>query len=219
MNITKHLDFFDPINVKEEIHVIGIGATGSNIAVQLARIGASKIHLWDFDTVDEHNITNQTYTTEDIGLLKIDALKKYLLKINPNIELMTHKKYTIQPLKGYIFMCIDSIEQRYKIYNNLKFNRMIKTIIETRIGLDSGQVLITNWSNITQIDNHISMSNFSDKDHDVPISACGTTLSISPSILICTAYAISAFINIIKEIETPKQVHFNAFNYTTVKFK
>ena len=62
MNLNKHIEFFDPSKLKEkniDINIIGVGAVGSYIALQLAKLGVEKIIIWDFDVVDEHNITNQ----------------------------------------------------------------------------------------------------------------------------------------------------------------
>lgn len=62
MNLSKSLEFFDPLNINESIHIIGIGAMGSRIAELLVRLGIPKIHIWDMDTVEDKNITNQLYT-------------------------------------------------------------------------------------------------------------------------------------------------------------
>ena len=62
MNLSKSLEYFDPINDFEgAIHVIGIGAMGSRIVELLVRLGVPRIHIWDFDTVEDKNITNQLY--------------------------------------------------------------------------------------------------------------------------------------------------------------
>ena len=62
MNLSKSLEYFDPINDLEgAIHIIGIGAMGSRVAELLVRLGIQRIHIWDFDTVEDKNITNQLY--------------------------------------------------------------------------------------------------------------------------------------------------------------
>ena len=142
IDINKHLEFFNPTTVTDDIHIIGVGAVGSYIALQIAKLGTSRLHIWDFDTVEEHNITNQVYTFKDIGRLKTEALKDHLQASNPEMEVITHGKYERQPLTGYIFMEVDSVELRHRIAEQNQFNRLIKYVIDGRIGLSSGQVFV-----------------------------------------------------------------------------
>jgi molybdopterin/thiamine biosynthesis adenylyltransferase len=60
----------------------GIGATGSQAAVTLARIGIGKIIIVDSDVLEEHNIGNQVYLKTHIGMSKVDALKEIISEIN-----------------------------------------------------------------------------------------------------------------------------------------
>ena len=47
--------------------VIGVGAIGRPLAVQLAAIGTPRLQLVDFDIVDLSNVTTQGYLAADIG--------------------------------------------------------------------------------------------------------------------------------------------------------
>lgn len=219
MDLNKHLSFFNPIELKkEEIHIIGCGAIGSNVALQLAKLGIEKLYLWDFDTVDEHNITNQVYDYDDIKMLKIDALEKHLLKQNPEIKVIKNKKYTNQPLRGVIIVCVDSINIRNKIANFNLFNLSIKMLIDGRIGLETGQVYCVDWSKQDNIENYIKTTEFDDKDVSVPVSACGTTLSVSPSVMVTASYIVSYLINYAKKVSNPSMILLDAFNFKTVSY-
>ena len=55
------------------VTVIGVGAIGRQVALQLAAIGVRSIQLIDFDSVDETNITTQGYLASDVGTLKVEA--------------------------------------------------------------------------------------------------------------------------------------------------
>ena len=82
MNLSKSLEYFDPLNqIDGSIHVIGIGAMGSRVTELLVRLGINKIHIWDMDTVEDKNITNQLYFHHQIGMNKTDALEEILLDI------------------------------------------------------------------------------------------------------------------------------------------
>jgi tRNA A37 threonylcarbamoyladenosine dehydratase len=47
--------------------VIGVGAIGRQVALQLAAIGVPRLQLVDFDQVDLTNVTTQGYWATDIG--------------------------------------------------------------------------------------------------------------------------------------------------------
>lgn len=214
LNIVKHVEFFNPFKLRnKEIHIIGVGAVGSFIALTLAKLGIPKITIWDFDTVDEHNITNQVYTTKDIGKPKVEALKQHLLDNNPNMEVITKGKYTNQNLKGILFLSVDSIKLRYDILSNVQYNPFIELVIDGRIGLEKGQVIATDWKLSDLIKNHIELSNFKDNESDAPVSACGTTLSVMPSVQCTAQFAVAQLINFVNNKKINQLTQFDAFDF------
>src|SRR5215813_5940026 len=90
VDITRHVEVFsrDAFGNKR-IDVIGAGATGSRIVLSLAKLGLENIHVWDFDTVEGHNIANQAYGMGDIGKLKVDALHD-LVKAQTGLSIHKH---------------------------------------------------------------------------------------------------------------------------------
>jgi len=56
----------------------GAGAIGSQVSMMLARIGIGKLIVIDHDVLEEHNTANQLYTSEQIGMRKVDALREIL---------------------------------------------------------------------------------------------------------------------------------------------
>ena len=67
------------------ITVIGVGAIGRQVALQLAAIGVRRLQLVDFDRVDLTNVTTQGYWQADIGELKVEATAAAIAKIDPTI--------------------------------------------------------------------------------------------------------------------------------------
>ena len=67
MDLVRQLEFFDPAKITEEIHIIGVGAIGSHIVEMLVRMGIEDINIYDFDTVDEHNIPNQMFYSTNLN--------------------------------------------------------------------------------------------------------------------------------------------------------
>lgn len=204
MNLIKSQDFFDPTNDLKDtpIHVIGLGAIGSFVAENLARIGCPELHLYDFDTVEDTNIANQLYTTEDVGSLKTIALTKHLTAINPDIKCNTYERWdeTNNNLHGYVFICVDSIAIRKAIVNTNLYNTNIIAFFDFRMNLTDAQHYAALWDNSQHREFLPKTMAFTDEEAkaNTPISPCGTTLSIAPTVRTIVAAGIANFINIVK---------------------
>ena len=72
---------------RARVTLAGLGSVGSMLAAHLCRCGVENFTLIDADTAQAENLSRSTYTMEDIGKAKTDALASHLLKINPAINL------------------------------------------------------------------------------------------------------------------------------------
>ena len=79
----------DQLKIKDFRVLLAGAGIGSNIAETLLRIGFETITLVDGDVVEESNLNRQNYTEEDLGIPKVDALKKRLLSINSKAQIST----------------------------------------------------------------------------------------------------------------------------------
>lgn len=221
MNLNKHQEFFDPTTLRDEIHIIGCGAVGSTIAEQLARLGVQQIHLYDFDKVSEHNITNQMFWYKHIGKQKIEALTEILQNINPEIKITAHEKGWKEgmPISGYVFLAVDSIETRKTFVNDNLFNYNIKAVFDTRIRLTDAQHFAARW-NPNQIGFLKATMNFTEEEAraSTPVSACGTTLSVTPTVRHICATAVANFINVTLSKPLTKTVLVDTFAMTIDAF-
>jgi hypothetical protein len=85
---------------KTTIFAIGTGASGKFLE-ELARLGIKRFFLFDPDIVERHNLVAQNFRADDIGRLKVDALKERLEQIEferdnptiPRLEVMTGKDF------------------------------------------------------------------------------------------------------------------------------
>jgi sulfur carrier protein ThiS adenylyltransferase len=98
--------------------VIGVGAIGRNVALQLAAIGVPRIQLVDFDAVDDSNRTTQGYALADVGMSKVLATLTAIRQIDPTIQVETvEDRYRPRLETGdALFCCVDSIEARTAIW-------------------------------------------------------------------------------------------------------
>lgn len=101
-----------------DITVIGVGAIGRQLALQLAALGAPRLTLIDFDTVDATNITTQGYRHQDIGRLKVEALRDALLEIEPTLAITTiaDRFRPGQAVGEAVFCAVDNIAARTAIW-------------------------------------------------------------------------------------------------------
>lgn len=222
MNLNKHQEFFDPTQVNEEIHIIGCGAIGSTVAEMLTRLGFERLHLYDFDVVTAHNITNQMFRTKDIGKLKTESLAEILKDINPDIQLELHNEgcteYT--RLAGIVFLAVDSIELRKEIVSLHRYNQAIKFMIDCRMELTSAQSYAAAWDDEQAIKQFLGTMDFTSEEakEATPVSACGTTLSVTPTVRAIVCSAVSNLINYLKGNNYKTLLITDPFNSVIISF-
>lgn len=184
MDTTKHSEWFNPQEHKGPVHIIGAGAIGSNTASQLVRLGFTNIRLYDFDEIEPHNITNQTYKEKDIGKKKTEALRDHLLEINPEADIKTYEEGWTEGmnLNNIVILCLDSINTRRQIMEDNEYNLSINFVVDMRIGLQQAQMYAANPKDYQELKRFMSNLQFDDDEVSVPLSACGTQLTVLPTI-------------------------------------
>jgi hypothetical protein len=107
--------------IETKISVIGVGAIGRQVALQLAALGARKLQLVDFDVVDESNVTTQGYMRHEVGMSKVDALQRTIRELDPNIDVepIQDRLRPQQSVGDAVFCCVDSIGARAAIWRSV----------------------------------------------------------------------------------------------------
>jgi len=77
---------------KSVVGIAGLGGLGSVVAIALARVGVGKLILVDFDVVEPSNLNRQQYFIHQIGMPKVEALKKNIADINPYVKTETYQE-------------------------------------------------------------------------------------------------------------------------------
>jgi sulfur carrier protein ThiS adenylyltransferase len=72
------------------VGIAGLGGLGSATAIALARLGVGKLILVDFDVVEPSNLNRQQYFVSQIGIPKVEALRKNIAIINPYVKVQTY---------------------------------------------------------------------------------------------------------------------------------
>jgi hypothetical protein len=112
--------------------VIGVGAIGRQVALQLAATGMPELTLVDHDLVDVVNLAPQGYMPQDLGHAKVEATTQWCRLLNP--ELQVHacaerfRRSSTRTLGCFdqtdrqlvVFCCVDSIETRRLIWEAVR---------------------------------------------------------------------------------------------------
>jgi len=200
VSFLRHSAFFGPEDANQYVlNIIGVGATGSWIAMLAARMGWHKFRVWDLDIVESHNLPNQIYTHDDIGKKKVIALKEQLLRFNPEIEIETHdyffesEKHT-DLLDGPVIITVDSLSARKDIGNSIKGNFLVGHAFETRMGFSHAEINYLDCCNEIKVEKWQSLLK---NDSEITESACNeriiTTLTcqVASTVvhLLCALYS------------------------------
>ncbi len=143
----RQLRMFDPSEFQNtEITIAGAGNIGSHTALALARLGLKKFHIFDFDSIEAHNLSSQSYRVSDTGRPKVHALREQMLEVNPEAEVSIYEEaFTGKEQKGRILIsAVDSMEIRRSIAANLPKETYV---VDGRMG--GGQMEV--WSQSAEV--------------------------------------------------------------------
>ena len=113
-----------------KVFIVGSGALGSMIAMQLAGAGIGEIAVIDYDTIEISNLQRQFFfTTEEAGLSKAEVLGKRLSGLNPEVKVhvfngLLNKVKALEIFGNYDFI-IDATDnpESKKITGEISFEK------------------------------------------------------------------------------------------------
>jgi hypothetical protein len=194
MDYTRQLEVFKPWEFTTPVHIIGAGATGSWVALFLAKLGIENITVYDFDVVEKHNLPNQLFSPRDIGELKVTALRRLIKQMTGiSIKAKPVKVDGTCRLSGIVFMLTDTMASRKEIFEQaIKMKPSVKLLIETRMGLRGGRVYSVIPQNVEQT-NEYEKTLYS--DDEASVSACGASQSIVATATLTASHAVWQLLN------------------------
>jgi len=109
--------------------VVGVGAIGRQVALQLAAVGAASLELFDHDTVGVENLASQAYWPQDLTRPKVDATADICRLIYPQVRLIAHPTRFRRSFGRSlgdagkdvaVFCCVDSITTRGLVWESVR---------------------------------------------------------------------------------------------------
>jgi hypothetical protein len=102
--------------------VVGIGAIGRQVALQLSAMGIPWLQMIDFDMVEWSNLASQGYLEGDMGKLKVNATLDLCWRINARAEIHAVPDRFRRSMKigDVVFCTVDKIDARKLIWESVK---------------------------------------------------------------------------------------------------
>ena len=135
---SRSLSFYNPgVMSNPPVHIVGCGGIGSWTALAIAKMGLSRLRLWDDDVVEEENIGCQAYGRDSILKEKVTALAELIIQQTTgevDIRAMNQRVTKETELNGIVIAAVDSMASRQVIFENCKNRSEVSLIIDGRLG-------------------------------------------------------------------------------------
>ena len=109
--------------------VVGVGAIGRQVALQLTAMGAPWLQLVDFDMVEESNLASQGYLECDLGIQKVASTSVLCRRISSRVDLymVADRFRRTMEVGNVLFSCVDKIDIRKdaKLVGDIKTGRIM----------------------------------------------------------------------------------------------
>ena len=120
---SRQRDIVPPERIAEcKATVVGVGAIGRQVALQLTAMGIPWLQLIDYDVVEKSNLASQGYLEEDLDKLKVNTTVQLCQRINSSLEIhVVPERFRRSMETGdIIFCCVDSIDVRRIVWDSVK---------------------------------------------------------------------------------------------------
>jgi len=124
--------------------VVGVGAVGRQVALQLSSMGIERLLLVDPDKVEDVNLCTQGFRERDIGEDKTTATYKACKQLNSEIEIMSlpdiYSKDLIEAFKPDVLCaCVDNMATRKQLFNDA--NEIDLLFVDSRMSAKIARVM------------------------------------------------------------------------------
>lgn len=203
LSTLRHQEIFNPRDHDTGLTIIGAGAVGSRVFATLVELGLTRIKVFDPDSVEEHNLSNQAFSWNDVGDYKVNGLHRWAeRKIGyagfTSMNSLTRWPTAVTPenlheLDGTVFLLVDSLETRRQLVEALPSPCFdIPRVIDTRMAATHGVIYTFNPSDEEQRAQYLATLG---ADEDAEVSACGSPFSVAPTAALIANLAVWQFIN------------------------
>lgn len=142
----------------QTVLVVGCGGVGAWCGYFLGLAGVKRLHLFDSDTISEHNLNRLPFTPADIGTGKSVALAGLIREARPDIEVVRaygnfdpERHGELAYSADAVVTSTDSLKSRRMVYDAVKGRRESRFMRYYELGADGHGASISGapaeWSN------------------------------------------------------------------------
>ena len=144
---------------KEAVLVGGAGGIGSWVTFFLTKIGFNA-YLYDFDTVETHNLGGQLFKQDAVGKSKVEAVREVVEEYcGVQISAFQEKITETSPGHMYCISAFDNMEARKTMFNTWKKFALLypetAIFIDGRLELESFQIFCVTPDRIADYEKHL----------------------------------------------------------------
>ena len=121
--------------VLDKATIIGAGGIGSSLVRCAAIMGFRQLTIWDYDTLEEHNLSTTTFSEEFLSKPKAETAATIASRYGCENAIGRNQPWsTGQSLDNIVFMCPDNMEVRMGVYRSWSQLPDRKLLIDMRMG-------------------------------------------------------------------------------------
>jgi molybdopterin/thiamine biosynthesis adenylyltransferase len=223
-SLIRHMHIFNPVEHENPVLLVGCGAVGSHIAMQLLAMGCETLTVVDFDRVESHNLANQIFNHDDVGAYKVDALIGHAARklgdapilcplVGKLPELLVNCPTASQARQArktpVLILAVDSMAARREIAEAVVATAIRRNqnwhIIETRMASTHGNVYSFPYSNAF-LDKYESWKRTLISDDEGEVSPCGTPMVVIPTVQVISSLAVWEYIKLCVDPDAMSEV-------------
>ena len=206
----KQTNLIEVENVDVPIHVIGCGALGSWLVFFLLKMGFKNITVYDFDSIEEHNLPNQCFMESQIGQPKVNAIWDLWMQFAENDEdrlTICNEKVTAsvaRNMRGIVLCAVDSMKIREIIYKNSIYRGSCDLFVEARLSIYGAYVYaLTRYTDFEKYEETLYA------DEEAEVSPCGVSQTALPAAVNAASIMIMQMIEWINENELTNRMEYS----------
>lgn len=116
----KGYSWFEAVK-NQSVIVGGAGGIGSYLSFFLSRTSVKTIVLYDFDTIEEHNLAGQLFPNKAIGGYKVDYVRMFCDEYSLGQIMMKKEAFKEDSMAGpYMFSAFDNMAARATMFKRWK---------------------------------------------------------------------------------------------------
>jgi molybdopterin-synthase adenylyltransferase len=133
-------------DMRTPIMIVGAGGIGSFTTLTLAKMGFDNLIVYDFDTIEEHNLPNQFYRHKDVGRPKVEALCDIVEEFTGVTIQYFDGKWVASDLNLYrpivLISAVDNMMTRKEMWDGWTAMKDGCWFVDGRMGADQAEVYV-----------------------------------------------------------------------------